>query len=609
VRPWLDVEPHLEPRIPRDLPFDPVDLSRADLSLLIARSEIDHGVGPVHDTPGGSEAGLARWEAFKASGLARYAEDRDDPLLGGVSRMSAYLHHGHVSALRLAREAAALPGPGPAKFLDELLVWRELAHAFAFRTPALESLEALPAWARETLAVHAADPRPAALSWERMYRGRTGDRLWDLCQASLRAHGELHNNLRMTWGKQVLEWTADPEAARRVARDLNHRLALDGRDPASYGGLLWCLGLFDRPFPPARPIHGVVRPRPTAAHAARLDLDALEARVRRPRGARPARVAVIGAGIAGLECARTLADHGLEVVVFEKSRGTSGRASTRREAGGGFDPGAQDFTARDPSFARLVESWAAEGLVASWRPRRARVEGPRRFVPEDAEGLRWVGVPGMSAIGRHLARDLDVRLETRVATAQPDRGGLRLARDDGADLGVFGRVVVAVPAPQAVPLLAASEALAARASEARLLGCESLLLTFDAPPPLELDVLRWPEGPLRFMAREASKPGRAPGERWVVLGRAGREVTEDPPEFRTARLVATLAEQLGLDPGPARASSKLWRYATAEGPFDVPCLWDPVVGLGAAGDWLVGPRIEDAWRSGRALAGRILETG
>ena len=152
----------------------------------------------------------------------------------------------------IAREASESRTQGADKFLDELLIWRELAYAFCFYRQDHESLSAVPAWARDTLDEHKRDPRPALHSWETLARGRTGDKLWDAAQRSLLMHGELHNNVRMTWGKALLNWTPDAQSALAMMIDLNHRYALDGRDPASYGGILWCLGQFDRPFPPAR---------------------------------------------------------------------------------------------------------------------------------------------------------------------------------------------------------------------------------------------------------------------------------------------------------------------------------------------------------------------
>ncbi|MFY7948816.1 MAG: deoxyribodipyrimidine photo-lyase, partial [Gemmatimonas sp.] len=281
-RPWPEVTPAHPPFVPAALPYEPVVLATADIPALVAQCEIDHGVGPVPHTRGGSRAGYARWEEFTRSGrLDRYAAKRNDATIDGVSRMSAYFHYGMVSALRVARECAALAGDGPAKYLDELLVWRELAYAFCFWHASPTTLEGIPAWARETLATHERDHRDV-LSWERLARGKTGDALWDATQQSLVRHGELHNNVRMTWGKALPLWSENAEQALERLVDLNHRYALDGRDPASYGGLLWCLGQFDRPFTPPVRVLGTVRPRPTSEHRKRLDLQAYRRRVERP---------------------------------------------------------------------------------------------------------------------------------------------------------------------------------------------------------------------------------------------------------------------------------------------------------------------------------------
>ena len=322
-RPWAEVSAIPRPFDRSRMPFADADLEGAPISELVARCAIDHTVGPVHHTPGGSAAGYRRWQEFRRAGLEQYASRRNDAAENGVSRLSPYLHHGQVSPLRVAREAAASGGKGAEKFLDELIVWRELAHNLCFhRHREIESLCVLPEWAQQTLAGHASDAREV-LSWETLARGTTGDRLWDLCQASLVRHGELHNNVRMTWGKAITGWSESPERALELLIDLNHRFALDGSDPNSYGGLLWCLGHFDRPFTPEQPVLGSVRSRSTVTHAKRLDLDRYAERVLRPASERPLEVAVVGAGVSGLSCARILADHGHCVRVFDKSRGAT----------------------------------------------------------------------------------------------------------------------------------------------------------------------------------------------------------------------------------------------------------------------------------------------
>jgi photolyase PhrII len=665
-RRWLR-EPWPDAPAPRDgpfvppLPFEPVALALASIAELVAACDIDHGVGPVPHSPGGSRAGYARWESFLASGLAGYHGRRNDPLQAGVSRMSPYLHYGHVSPFRLAREAAARGGKGAEKFLDELLVWRELAHAFAFHAPEPESLTALPRWARETLRAHAHDPRPHLPGWERMARARTGDPLWDAAQRSLVIHGELHNNVRMTWGKAVPGWTRSPGEALRTLFDLNHRFALDGRDPNSVGGILWCLGGLDRPFPPARPILGTVRPRSTAAHAARLDVETWARRTGRPALEDPPRVAVVGAGVAGLSAARTLADHGLEVTVLDKGRAPGGRISTREAAEGWrMDHGAQYFTARDPVFRTLVEAWAEVGVVAPWEGRLVR-EGEGGALEPARDGVRWVGTPGMRSVALHLARGLDVRPGHRVVRLEetpgedgaragaPGRWVLQVVREEAPDappdrLGPFDAVLLTPPPPQTAELLAgvlwrpdehggASEASGGASGtvspqtsrlegfRARLRGahprpCWAAMVRFRNPVPLPLDGA-FLKGPvLSWIARDSSKPGRATpegGENWVLHGAPGWSEAwlERGPDEVAAALVAAFRELAdrwgqGRTPEPETVRVHRWRYALPDPALPERALWDPALGIGVAGDALGGPRVEGAFLSGRALAGRLL---
>lgn len=606
--PWPEQPDPGQRFVPPGLPFEPVDLATADLAGLIAECDVDHTIGPVPHTAGGSRAGYTRWEAFKARGLRRYADDRNDALRDGASRMSAYLHYGMVSPLRVAREAAAVGGPGAEKYLDELLVWRELAYAFCRFRPDHESPAAVPKWAAETLRRHEADPRPALHDWETLARGRTGDPLWDAAQRSLVAHGELHNNVRMTWGKAFLGWTPTAADALRLSVDLNHRYALDGRDPASYGGLLWCLGQFDRPHAPERPVFGTVRTRPTEEHAARLDPDEYLAKASRPWRTPMPRVAVVGAGVSGLTCARTLADHGFPVAVFDKGRGPGGRVSTRRaEPGLSFDHGAQYFTARDPHFVRFVHSWQEQGVVAEWGGRVVRLEAGA--VADTSPQPRFVGVPGMSAVAGHLAADLAVRRETRVTTLSHTGGTWELADEGGARYGPFEFLVVTVPAPQAAELIGPHRFVADLASVA-MCPCWAALAAFDQRLDVPWDGAFVHGSPLSWVCRNSSKPGRPAGpECWVL--HAGPEWSaahlEETPSAVAARLLAALAGATGVaPPPPAHLSAHRWRYSLGSDAAERRALFDPATGLAVCGDWLAGGRVEGAFLAGAAAAGHVL---
>lgn len=231
-----------------------------DAAALAAACDIDHTVRPSPTIRGGQRAARQRLEAFLATGLRRYAEDRGDPNCAeAVSGLSPYLHFGNISPQEVllgAREVA--PPDQYARFQDELVVWRELAHNFCHHDPRHRTLDAVPAWARKELDDHADDPRPALYSMEELERGETESTLWNAAQRCYVRDGTMPNYLRMLWGKAILHWSPDAGTALRIMEHLNNKYALDGRDPNSYAGFHWILGKFDRPFY-RRPVFGTVR--------------------------------------------------------------------------------------------------------------------------------------------------------------------------------------------------------------------------------------------------------------------------------------------------------------------------------------------------------------
>mmetsp|Transcript_14153 Transcript_14153/g.23727 ORF Transcript_14153/g.23727 Transcript_14153/m.23727 type:complete len:597 (-) Transcript_14153:43-1833(-) len=267
------------------MPFKHNELENMSTGNLLQDSQVDFNVKPVSNTKGGSRAALARWSGFLRKGLSSYSSKRNNPLLHhsqGVSRMSPYLNLGIISPFRVGRDVAeALKKnsyfkSGPGKFYDEYGTWRELAYAMCYHNPNhLDAKKALPKWAYDTLTKHKNDSR-SLLSLEQLCSAQTGVELWDLCQQSLNRNGELHNNLRMTWGKEVVRWTAGPDEAYTALKHLNDHYALDGLSPPSYAGLLWCLGWADGPKSESN-IYGKVRTRSARSIAKRYDLAKLRA--------------------------------------------------------------------------------------------------------------------------------------------------------------------------------------------------------------------------------------------------------------------------------------------------------------------------------------------
>lgn len=325
----------------------------------------------------------------------------------------------------------------------------------------------------------------------------------------------------------------------------------------------------------------------------------------------PARVAVVGAGVSGLVCARALVRGGCRVTVLDKGRGPGGRLATRRIDGLAFDHGAQDFAARDVGFARALQEWRAAGVVARFAGRVVAIDESGREGPAEVRE-RWVPVPSTSALARHLATGLAVETGRRIVAVEPGAEGWRLADetgDAGEWSGPFDAVLLAVPAAQAVPLLAAAPALAGRAAEARFEPCWAVGVAPQRPLPLPYDAAVVRGSPLAWLCRSTAKPGRAGAETWMLHGSAAwsEEHLEDGPEAVVEGLSRAFAEVTGqrLD-RPLAAFAHRWRFARVARPVGEPCLFDAALGLGAAGDWCLGPRLEAAFLSGAALAGRVL---
>jgi deoxyribodipyrimidine photo-lyase len=243
-------------------------------------------VRAVPATPGGGPAARQRLADFVAHRLRGTAERRSHPAppdRAHQSGLSPYLHFGHIAIEEVVERVLASTGDwSPAvldphavgrredffcrnadvnAFLDEAIIWRDLGlHWHWARRPDTASLErALPAWALTTLAAHAGDERAHVYSAEEWEAGNTHDPLWNAAQRELVATGTIHNYMRMLWGKKVLEWSRTPEEAYATLEHLNNRYAVDGRDPNSYTGILWCFGLFDRAWAPERRVLGSVR--------------------------------------------------------------------------------------------------------------------------------------------------------------------------------------------------------------------------------------------------------------------------------------------------------------------------------------------------------------
>jgi deoxyribodipyrimidine photo-lyase len=223
--------------------------------------DIDRSVEPVAQWKGGSREGLRLLKEFVRHRLPNYIQDRSHPEREGTSRLSPYLHFGHISPITaaLAVQKAEIPQSTKDAFLNQVITWRELSVNLVHFNPNYDNFECAEPWAHRTLAKHARDARPVLYTEAQLENAETHDPLWNAAQVQMVTTGWMHNYARMYWGKKILEWTRSPAVAYQIAVRLNDKYEIDGRDPNGYAGVAWAIvGKFDRPWF-ERPIFGQIR--------------------------------------------------------------------------------------------------------------------------------------------------------------------------------------------------------------------------------------------------------------------------------------------------------------------------------------------------------------
>ena len=223
---------------------DGADDPNASIDELVRLSDVDPTVPAVSWCRGGRRAAEAHLAWAAETVVTRYAARRNDPSEITTTHLSPWLHFGVLGPHDVMRavDVAEVGSRDAWKFADELLVWREYFHHLACHATDPTAYANLPAAARATLDAHRDDPRPRLYPLEALVHGETGDETWNAAQRQFLVDGWQHNNLRMYWGKKLIEWTDSPETAWTTACYLNDRFSLDGRDPATYGNLRWCFG-------------------------------------------------------------------------------------------------------------------------------------------------------------------------------------------------------------------------------------------------------------------------------------------------------------------------------------------------------------------------------
>ncbi len=317
------------------------------------------------------------------------------------------------------------------------------------------------------------------------------------------------------------------------------------------------------------------------------------------------RVAVIGAGVAGITCAQALRGHGFDPVMFEKSRGVGGRLATRRAEGDlTIDHGAQFMTARTPDFQNVMRQAIAAGTVAPWSP---DVRAGNRPAQEN-----WfVGVPTMNAFLKPMISGVEAHFGCELATIVRAGTGWRIKCVDPAIDETFQHVVCTVPAPQAQKLLAEDRPFGDRLADVSVAPCWALLFGIEGRLDVKGDLWRSNKQDVSLLARNASKPDRqSEVEGWIAHACPTWSIRHLEHTADDARdlLLALVGKRLGVAlPALKYVRAHRWRYALTTAPLGAPYISTDDRTLFVGGDWCLGARVECAYQSGAAIAAALIE--
>jgi renalase len=320
------------------------------------------------------------------------------------------------------------------------------------------------------------------------------------------------------------------------------------------------------------------------------------------------KVAVIGAGLAGLTCARELRRAGYFVDVFEQDRVIGGRLSTARVGVESFDLGAQYLTGRSSGFRAFLDETTALGYSARWTPRN-KVDG------EEGAGqmMPWyVGTPGMASIVRPLTESVRVHTGRKAHTLERADKGWRIWFEDETTAGPFAAIAVATPAPEARLLMGRIPHLAQAMNRARMAPCWALMIRFDDKVLPEQDVYSDMSDTIRWIARNNTKPGRTVRGESIVIHASpnwSRDTEDVEPETIADELWNEASHLLSLPPvRPVRKAAHLWRHGLVDQPLGETFVYSHDHRVGAAGDWCLGRLAEHAFESAQGLARAIISS-
>ena len=317
------------------------------------------------------------------------------------------------------------------------------------------------------------------------------------------------------------------------------------------------------------------------------------------------KVAIIGAGIAGLTAGYILQTQGIEVELFDKGRSVGGRTSSRRTDWGYLDHGCQYIKVKDPLFKDFLAPW--QELLLPWQGRFARWQnGSLDSIAVDTP--RLVPPIAMNRLAKAIASNLSVKVSTRIIKLEKKDDLWYLESENGDKYGIYDFVIVTAPPIQAIDLLGGHTPIVKQISEVEMLPCFTLMMSLEEQIQFDVDAIEFEHPILGWLAINSSKPNRGEKTSLVIQSNftwANTHVDDDRDEVRQI-LKDTAGEILQQTWGKTLyESTHLWRYAIPSKSNESKSYLDQDNQIGVCGDWCLKGKVEGAFLSAYHLTQKL----
>ena len=317
------------------------------------------------------------------------------------------------------------------------------------------------------------------------------------------------------------------------------------------------------------------------------------------------KIAIIGSGLAGISTALLLKDQA-DITLFEKARGVSGRMSTRMADPYLFDHGAQYFTVRTDAFRSFVHPLLDAGVIARWNANYVELDRNKIIKYKDwaKEDPRYVGVPRMNSVNKYLARNLKIKVNTKIKKLE--KGATwSLLDDEGNKYSEFDWVITAIPPRQVTELLPDSFKYHEDIKKIEMHPSFSLMLGFKKELNIDFDAAKIINSDVSWISIDSRKPFR--NNYFALIAQSSAEYAAQNIRGDKTHVMEYLIQEtsdvISQDlKGAVHKNIHGWLYANAVDEGKNVEFFDIDEKLAVCGDWCCGGRVEGAFLSAYNLA-------